>query len=110
MTEQPMQLRSAEQSTSAVHPIPEAWRNQGYTGRFMVMIRMVNDGTDEPATPERVAVQAEKMPYEIGSGWLALAVEELDGYPQMVLVRKDMSAVGDLFFGVATDPIPGTAK
>lgn len=75
----------------------------------MLMIRMVNDDTDQPAAPERVAIQAEKMPYEISPGWLALAVEELDGYPQMVLVRRDSSAVTDLFFSTAAGQIPGTA-
>lgn len=89
----------ALQGGTVENPIPKEWRDLGYSGHFTVMMRMVNDGTDQPAEPDRVAVQAAKMPYELTRGWLALAVEHVDGFPHMVLVRRDESAIVDLVTG-----------
>lgn len=76
------------------NPIPKEWRDLGYSGLFTVMMPLHNAGTDEPADPDRVAILAAKVPYEITTGWLALAVEHLDG-PQLVLVRRDDAAVSE---------------
>lgn len=83
------------------NPIPQQWRDLGYSGSFTVMLGLKDEATGDPVSQTQIDGLKSRLPYEPwpDAGWLALAVEEVGGEPQVIMVRRDTAAIVDFVTG-----------